>query len=116
MWMFSSRRSNNLINRIHESSLRTVYNDTRSTFQELLQRIRSVSIHHKNIQTLTTEVFKVVNNIGPPIMKKFFDFKENRYSIRKFQEIRQQKVRTIRYGLETALTAILNYALFFLRI
>ena len=55
--MFSSRRSNNLINR----SLRAVYDDTSSTFQELLKRNRSVSIHHKNIQILTTEVFKVVN-------------------------------------------------------
>ena len=50
IWMFSSRRSNNLINRIHERSLRTVYNDTISTFQELLKHNRSVSIHHKNIQ------------------------------------------------------------------
>ena len=103
IWMFSSRRSNNLINRIHERSLRTVYNDTSSTFQELLQHNKSISIHYKNIQTLTTEVFKVVNNICPPIMKTFFDFRENRYNIRKFQEMRQQKVRTIRYGLETAL-------------
>ena len=53
IWMFDSRRSNNLINRIHETFLRTVYNDTNSTFQELLQRSRSVSIHLKNIQTLT---------------------------------------------------------------
>ena len=78
IWMFSSRRSNNLINRIHERSLRTVYNDTSSTFQELLQRNRSVSIHHKDIQTLTAEVFKVVNKICPPIMKTFLDFRENR--------------------------------------
>ena len=103
IWMFSSRRSNNLINRIHEKSLRTVYKYTSSTFQELVQRNRSVSIHHNNIQTLTTEVFKVVNNICPPIMKTFFDFRENRYNISKFQEMRQQKVTTVRYGLETAL-------------
>ena len=44
-----------------------------------------------------------MNNICPPIMKTFFDFTENRYNIKKFQEIRQQKVRIIRYGLETAL-------------
>ena len=72
VWVFSSRRSNNLINRIHEKSLRTVYNDTNSTFQELLKRNRSVSVHHKNIQILSTEVFKVVNNTCPPIMKTFF--------------------------------------------
>ena len=100
--MYSSRGSNNLINRIRKSSLRTVYNDTSSTFQELLKCNRSVSIHHKNIQTLTTEVFKVVNSICPPFMKTFFDFRENRYNIRKFQEMRQQKVWTVRDGFETA--------------
>ena len=67
------------------------------------QRSRSVSLHHKNIQTLTTEVFKAVNNICPPIMKNFFFFRENKYNMRKFQEMRQQKVKTVRYGLETAL-------------
>ena len=48
-------------------------------------------------------MFKVVNSICPPIMKTFFDFRENRYNIRKFQEMRQKKVRTVRYGLETTL-------------
>ena len=33
IWMFSSRRCNNLINRIPERSQRTVYNDKTSTFQ-----------------------------------------------------------------------------------
>ena len=104
--MFSSQRSNNLINRIHAKSLKKVYNDTSntsSTFQELLHSNRSVSIHHKNIQTLTTEVFKVVNNICLPIMKTYFDFRENRYNIRNFKEMRQQKVRTVQNSLESGL-------------
>ena len=63
IWMFSSRRSNNLINRIQERSLKTVYNHKSSIVKELLQRNKSVSIHHKNIQTLTKEMFKVVKNI-----------------------------------------------------
>ena len=93
IWMFSSQRSNNLNNRIHERSLRVVYDDTSSTFQELLQCNKSVTIHHKNIQTLTTEVFNVVNNICPPIMTTFFDFREIRYNIRKFQEMRKHAVK-----------------------
>ena len=36
-------------------------------------------------------------------MKTFFDFRENKYNIRKFQEMRHQKVRTVRFDLETAL-------------
>ena len=35
---------------IHERSQGTVYNDTNNTLQEFLQRNRSASILHKNIQ------------------------------------------------------------------
>ena len=91
--MFSSRKAKNLTNRIHERFLRTVYNYTRNTFEELLQLSKSISVQH-NIQILITEVYKIVNVIFPPIIKRFFSFRENKY--RKFQEMK-------RYVLETAL-------------
>ena len=43
------------------------------SIQELVQINRSKSINHKNIQTFTTEVFKV-SNICPAIMKNIFWF------------------------------------------
>ena len=36
VWMFHSRLMNNRINKIHERSLRIVFNDNKSTFRELL--------------------------------------------------------------------------------
>ena len=44
-----------------------------------------------------------MSNICSPIKKTFFDFRENRYNIGKFQEMKQQKIRTVRYGFQTAL-------------
>ena len=63
VWMFHSRELNNKINRIHERSLRLVYSDKTSTFQELLDKDKSVSVHHKNIHVLATEIYKTVNGI-----------------------------------------------------
>ena len=57
--MFNSRKLNNKINRLHEKCLRVVYNDRLSTFEKLLNNNNSVSIHHKNLQCLATEMFKV---------------------------------------------------------
>ena len=48
--MFHSRAMNNKINRIHERVLRLVYSDHASSFDELLKKDRSLSIHHRNIQ------------------------------------------------------------------
>ena len=54
IWMFHSRALNNKINTIHERSLRITYNDRTSTFEELLRKDNSVTIHHRNLQVLAT--------------------------------------------------------------
>ena len=49
IWMFSSRRSNNLINKVHERSLRLITNDQNSSFETLLQNINDITVHQRNI-------------------------------------------------------------------
>ena len=65
VWMFHSRSLNNKINSLHERALRITYGDRSSSFEDLLKKDNSVSIHHRNIQALATEMFKVENNIAP---------------------------------------------------
>ena len=66
--MFHGRALNNKINSVHERALRITYNDTKSTFKDLLNKDNSVSIHHKNLQVLTIEMFKLKNNMAPEIL------------------------------------------------
>ena len=49
IWMLHSRTMNNKINRLHERSLRIVYSDQSSAFEELLERNKTFSIHYNNI-------------------------------------------------------------------
>ena len=53
IWMFHSRRLNNKTT--HEKVLRIVYSDYKSTFQELLDKDASCSVH-RNVQTLAIEI------------------------------------------------------------
>ena len=69
VWMFHSRELNNKTNRIHERSLRLVYSDKTSTFQELLDKDKFVFVHNKYLQVLPTEFYKTVNGLGQ--MKSF---------------------------------------------
>ena len=69
IWMCHNRTLNNKINRIHEKALRITYDDTSSSFEELLNRDKSVTIHTKNIHYLATEIYKVKNELSPKIMK-----------------------------------------------
>ena len=81
-WMFYSRQANNKINHLHERALRLVYNDYYSTFEELLEKDGSFTIHHYNIQTLCIELYKVYNNLAHLIFSDLFKRNSNPYNTR----------------------------------
>ena len=72
IWMFHSRCLNNKINRLHERCLRMIYNGKISNFEELLNKVNSVSIHHNNIHALAIEMYKVANDMSPVVMNGVF--------------------------------------------
>ena len=53
-WMFHSGTLNNRINKLHERAIRLVYKHTQLTFEELLHKDNSFSIHHRNLQLKCT--------------------------------------------------------------
>ena len=81
--IYHDRTYNKEINRLHERCLRLIYNDKRSSFEGLLEKDNSVSMHHTNPQALAIEMFKV----------------ETKTSLETMQEIHQ--VKSIHYGLES---------------
>ena len=100
VWMGHSRHLNNRINKIQERALRIVYQDSLSTFQELLKKDGSVTIHERNIQNLAIEMYKVINGISPKIMDDIFQLKENSRYCSKFP-FKSRNVKTVMYGTET---------------
>ena len=59
VWIFCSRTSNNMINKVHERALRVLLNDHDSDFEKLLHINNDVCNHHRNIQTLLIKIFKL---------------------------------------------------------
>ena len=72
VWMCHSRANNSKINRLHERCLRIIYSDKQSSFEELLQKDDSVSIHQRNLQVLATEIYKVRKGLSPEIITELF--------------------------------------------
>ena len=72
IWLCHNRTHKNKINRLHERCLRLIYSDKRSSFEDLLEKDNSVSIHHKNLQALAIEMFKLHTKTSPEIMQEVF--------------------------------------------
>ena len=65
------------INSIHKCALKLVYQDSPDlTFQELLAKDNSVSVHQKKIQLLATETFKSKTGVSPELMNDIFHLVE----------------------------------------
>ena len=108
VWMFHSRQINTKINNLHYRALRMVYMDENSSFEELLQKGGSVTIHHRNLQTLATEMFKVSNGMAPSFMKEVFGQNDNALAGNVSSNTRSQRLfynnsnpNTVNNGLET---------------
>ena len=82
VWMFHSRTLNNRINRLHERALRLVYKEPTLTFEELLRKDNSFTIHHRNLQKLATEMNKIKNDLSPTLMKFIFPDRAISYNLR----------------------------------
>ena len=75
--MFHSRKMEHRINNIHKRALKLVYQDSPDlTFQELLAKDNSVSVHQKNLQLLATEIFKSKTRMSPELTNDILHFVE----------------------------------------
>ena len=101
IWMFHSRMLNNRINNLHERALQIVYKNSSLTFEELLQKDRSFTIHHRNLQKLAMEMYKIKNNYSPVMMKSIFPESTNRYNLRCNNPFQSDNVHSVHNGTET---------------
>ena len=102
IWMYRSLENNNKINRLHERYLRTICNDKRSSFNALLEKDGSVSIHERNIKILPTEMFKVSKNLAPPQMHEIFKLKNQpQYTLRYNSLFSRPLVKSVYKGTES---------------
>ena len=78
-----------------------MFNDQTSDFETLLAESSKICNHHRNIQTLMTEAYKIQNNLVSPITEAMLEIKAIPYNLRNPQEFVMQRNRTVHYGLKS---------------
>ena len=83
VWMCCNRSCINCINHLYERTLRIVYNDNVSSFEDfIIKRDQPVSIHHRNIRLSGMELYKTRNNISSHVMNELFEQQNKLYNLR----------------------------------
>ena len=102
IWMLHSRKNSNKIKYLHERCLRLIYSDKKPSHENLLENDNSVSIHHKNIQALAIEMFKVKHKLCPDITSDIFKERtNNQYNLRNRNDFVIPRVHTVYHGTES---------------
>ena len=99
MWMLHSRYNNHKTKHLHDRYLRLIYCNKISSYEGLLQKDGSISIDHRNIQSLA--IYKVKNELAPIITPNAFcETPENHYNLRNRYDFRVPFARTVYDGTE----------------
>ena len=105
--MIHNRKLNKKKNKVHEIVLRIVYGDHKTSFSELLNTDKSVTIHQRNLQYLLNEIYKVKNGISSTIMNEIFQFFGNPvYERRSGVHLTSRNSRTVFFGTESIINLV----------
>ena len=100
-WMCHTRTLNNRINNLHERALRIAYKEEKLTFEELLEKDDSITIHERNLQRLAIEMYKIKKQLCPLPFQELFTKVDHQYDLRNKRTWESQNIRTTKFGSET---------------
>ena len=75
-----------------------MYNDTITSFEELLVKDKTFTIHHQNIQSLAIEMYKAVDNLPGGNLSEFFVKNNHNYNLRSISELTVPSISTVFKG------------------
>ena len=102
VWMLHSRSNNNKIKHLHDRCLCNVYQDRQNSYENLLVKDGTVSMHHWNIQALAIEMYKIKNDLSTEILSNVFTQRtQNHYSLWNASDFQIPFVRTVNHGTES---------------
>ena len=100
VWHFCGGSNTKKLEKILERALRFIYNDSDSSYENLLEKAQLPSLRLRRLRFLAIEVFKIINKQTPVYLHDLVTIKKNSYSFR-YNTVNIPRVNTTRYCLHS---------------
>ena len=101
VWHFCGENNTKKIEHIQERALRFIYDDDKSSYEQLLEMSKLPSLKIRRLRLLGIQTYKMLNKNSPVYLHDLINTKNNMYSFRYRNTVDVPRVRTTRYGLHS---------------
>lgn len=97
VWHFCKASEKRKLENIQERALRTVFNDRKTEYGELLEKGCLPSLENRRLQDILIPMYKVQNSLAPELIWEIFYKQDKHYNLR-CGEFPIPRFRTVKYG------------------
>ena len=98
IWHFCSQTNNDKLEKLNYRALRFIFQDYESSYEMLLQKMGSTSLHLGRLKQIAKETFKIIHGQSPTYLKDFINIKKCSYSFRYSNLLELPRTNTAKYG------------------
>ena len=99
--MFHTKELNNQMNSLHKKASRLSYQYRNLSFDELLKLDKSVSVHYRNLEYLSTEIHEAQMGLSLSIRNDILTLNQNTfYNLRFGVKVTDRNTRKAKFGFE----------------
>ena len=98
VWVFSSSKSMEKIEKIQERALRFLYDDYNSSYVELLVKSEKCTMHVNRLRYLCIEIFKTLKQLNPEFMQTVFETRTSHRPARRPNDLRHYRPNQTTFG------------------
>ena len=114
VWMCHNRTNHSKINKLHKRCLRITHSDKTLSFESLLGKDGSASIHNRNLQLLAVEMYKGSKGLSPSFITGLFKNRnEHQFNLRHSSHFNILDVNSVYHGLKTFHSWVLKFGRFY---
>jgi hypothetical protein len=101
VWHFCGESNTKKLEKIQERALRFIYNNSDSSYENLLEQSQLPSLRLRRLRSMAIEVFKIINKQTPVYLHDLVTIKKSSYSFGYNNTVNIPRVKTTSYGLHS---------------